>query len=124
MISLHKLFEVVKISKWKKRNTYVDGKKFWYDTTLIKASKNLPVKSMPINNKLFDTKIYWTLDTFFDLNIHLKRISDSNLKYPVILSPSGKIIDGFHRLMKAIQLKKTTIKYVKLDKMPPHDFVD
>ena len=125
MIALHKLFERTKVNKkWKNLNTYVQGRKFWYDTTLIKASKEFPIKSMSINSKLLDTKIYWTLNTFFDLKQHLKRMTDCDLKYPIILSPSGKVIDGYHRIMKVIQMNKTTIKYVKLDKMPPHDFIE
>lgn len=110
--------------KWEKRNTYVDGNKVWYSDTLIEAAKDLPVKTMPISYKLLDTKIRWTLNTFFDLKQHMIRIKNSDLKYPVIVGPKGDIIDGYHRLMKAVQLGKTSINYVKLDKMPPHDFED
>jgi len=109
--------------EWLQKNTYEDGRKVWYADTLIKAAKGLPVKSMPINNKLLDTKIHWQLKTFFDLKSHMDRMNKAELKYPVIVGPKDHIVDGYHRLMKAIQLNKTSIKYVKLDKMPPHDFI-
>lgn len=105
------------------KNTYTEGNKVWYSLTLINATKGLPIKSLAINNKLLDTKIQWTINTFFDFKIHMIRIKNSNLKYPIIVGPKGIIIDGYHRLMKAVQLKKTSIKYVKLDKMPPYDFI-
>ena len=107
---------------FKYSNTYQEGNKVWYATTLIKASKDLPVKSIPINNKMLDTKIQWTLDTFFDLKQHMIRMKNADLKFPVIIGPKGIIIDGYHRLMKAMSLNKTSIKYIKLDKLPPHDF--
>lgn len=109
---------------FKYKDTYREGNKVWYANTLIKASKGLPVKTMSINNNLLDDKIYWIMDTFFDLKNHLIRINNADLKYPVIVGPKGKIIDGWHRLMKAVQLNRTSIKFVKLDKMPPYDFID
>lgn len=109
---------------FKIKNTYHEGKKVWYAETLMNASKGLPVKNLPITNKLLDTKIEWTLNTFFDFKNHLERIKNCDLKYPVIVGPKGHIIDGYHRLMKAVMLNHKTIKYVKLDKMPPHDFME
>jgi len=109
--------------KFMLKNTYHEGKKVWYSKTIIDASKNLPVKNMSITNKLLNTKIEWTINTFFDMKNHLLRIKNSNLKYPIIIGPKGIIIDGYHRLMKSVLENKRSINYVKLDVMPPHDFL-
>jgi len=105
------------------KNTYVEGNKVWYVQTLIDATKGFPVKTLSINKIDLHTKIEWTLNTYFDLKNHIIRIRNAQLKYPVIVGPKDILLDGYHRLMKAIDMKKSTLKYVKLDKMPPHDFI-
>jgi len=105
-----------------KTNVYEKDGKTYSSQSLIKAAKGLPIKMMNVN-KILDTKIYWTLNTFFDLKVHLERIESSDLKYPVIVGPNNKVIDGFHRVMKSIIQGKKTVKYVKLDKLPEPDKV-
>ncbi len=109
------------LEKWVQTNHYNENGKMYFDTSLILASKGLPVQKMRITKKIMDEKIHWTLNSFFDLKVHIDRINKSDLKYPVIVGPKDKIIDGRHRLMKAVLKGKKSLDYVKLDKLPPPD---
>jgi hypothetical protein len=49
---------------------------------------------------------------------HIKRIEKCNYEYPIILTPSGSICDGWHRVVKAIIEGRETITAVRLLVMP------
>jgi hypothetical protein len=44
-----------------------------------------------------------------------------DLSYPIIQAPDGWIMDGYHRIAKAILEGKTTIKAVRLPALPEPD---
>ena len=53
---------------------------------------------------------------------HCKDVMNAKLKYPIILAPNNFILDGRHRLTKAILKGKKYIKAVKFKKhkdLPP-----
>jgi len=110
--------------KYELKDTYEKNKNFWYIDNLIKITKNLPIKTMKVDKKFLNKKIKesWTLNTFFDLKIHIEKINKANLKYPIIIDSKNNIIDGKHRIMKAILQNKKIIKFVRINKMPPADF--
>ena len=43
----------------------------------------------------------------------LKRIEGADLSYPIILHPTGWVMDGYHRVAKALLAGHTTIKAVR-----------
>lgn len=49
---------------------------------------------------------------------HMNRCNKTEPEYPIILNPSGYIIDGWHRVVKAIIDGKTEIPAVRLITMP------
>ena len=48
----------------------------------------------------------------FEFMTHYKLVEDSNLNYPVIVNSRGNIIDGRHRLCKAIMKGKKKLKWI------------
>ena len=50
--------------------------------------------------------------------MHVKQILKVNIDYPIILDEDGEIMDGRHRIMKAILEGKETIKAVRFDENP------
>ncbi len=52
--------------------------------------------------------------TVFEFALHMKLVENSNLKYPVVLSSRGTIIDWRHRLVKAILAWKKTLEWVMI----------
>jgi hypothetical protein len=59
-----------------------------------------------------------SLENMADFIWHMKRVEDADLKWAIILSPEGCIIDGYHRVCKAIIEGRTTIRAVRLNEMP------
>jgi ParB-like chromosome segregation protein Spo0J len=62
--------------------------------------------------------------TLREMVMHMKAVQKADLSMPVILDEDGELMDGRHRLMKAILLGKKTIKAVRFDVNPRPDIVE
>jgi len=51
---------------------------------------------------------------------HARDIYEVDFHFPIILSPSGEVLDGMHRLCKAFLQGLEEIDAVQLDAMPPY----
>jgi hypothetical protein len=51
---------------------------------------------------------------------HARDIYEADLSFPIILSPSGVVLDGMHRLCKAFLQGREEIDAVRLPVMPPY----
>ncbi|WP_224728181.1 hypothetical protein [Francisella sp. SYW-2] len=52
---------------------------------------------------------------------HMRLINNADLKYPIILCKEGKIIDGMHRVCKALLLNNNEILAIYLEEdIKPH----
>lgn len=102
-------------------SNYVDSEGYVYSAVkLIEAAKDLPVFEIPLAS--IDLSILpFRLDHMDDFIFQMNRVKNTDLKYPIILDSRGKIADGYHRIIKAIYLGKTTIKAVRLLTMPDAD---
>lgn len=49
---------------------------------------------------------------------HVRRIQDADLSFPVILDPEGSLMDGAHRVAKAILEGRQTIAAVQFSSLP------
>ena len=56
--------------------------------------------------------------TLREIARHCKKINNASLKYPIILNADGSLMDGGHRLCKAILEGRKTIKTVQFTSMP------
>jgi len=91
----------------------------WWDVTkLWRLAAKLPVKQVKVSelahNLEGEVKMADLADYFCD-------VMASDLQYPIILAPDGVIMDGYHRLVKALVLKETTIRVQQFDVMPDPD---
>jgi len=41
---------------------------------------------------------------------NIKRIRDADLSYPIFITSKDQIIDGYHRVLKAVRKKEKTVK--------------
>lgn len=55
---------------------------------------------------------------------HCKLISAADLSYPIILCSEGRVMDGMHRVAKALLANRHTIKAVRFETTPEPDYVD
>ncbi len=53
---------------------------------------------------------------------HTKLIQEADLTYPIILSSDGRIMDGMHRVLKALLAGNNKIKAVKFNRDPKPDY--
>jgi len=54
---------------------------------------------------------------------HAQLIAETDLSYPIILDPEGRVMDGMHRACKALMSGSPTIRAVRLPELPDPDFV-
>ena len=70
---------------------------------------------------------YWFPDTHpttQQIIDHIQLIEDADLNYPIILCAEGKVMDGMHRVAKAVLLKYERIHAVQFEQTPPPDFIN
>ena len=119
-----------------KRQTHSNtrgGKRLvWYTENLWALARDLPVFEVPL-----DSVLAWTgapaLDedcwfvgrppTLREVARHCRRINDASYDFPVILNDDGSLMDGGHRLCKALLDERQTISAVQFANMPRPDEV-
>lgn len=99
-------------------SAFSDGNRRWEATDLVQYAKGLPVYKLPL--KYLDLSIMpFTVTNVISLANHIKRVNETDLAYPVIVGPSGNILDGWHRVVKALLAGQEFVKAVRLTTMPP-----
>ena len=108
----------MKIPEWK-TDTQVSniGNHTWSVPRLFALAKDLPVMEIPLDH-LCIWQTYTKL-TIRQMVMHMKAVEAADLEFPIILDEDGEIMDGRHRIMKAILLGHKTIKAVRFDENPP-----
>lgn len=108
----------MKIKGWHKpqEQMAILGRHSWNVARLFELSKDLPVMDIPINHM----NIAYSYDTITlrDFVMHMQAVNDADLTKPIILDEEGNIMDGRHRLMKAILTRQETIKAVRFEENP------
>ena len=94
----------------------------WSVARLFELSKDLAVMEIPLDH----LNVYNTYEklTLRDMVMHMKAVNESNMDCPIILDEDGEIMDGRHRIMKAMLLGLPTIKAVRFDENPNPCSVD
>ena len=54
---------------------------------------------------------------------HVRLIEEADLTFPIIFSATGEVMDGRHRVAKALLLNRTGIEAVQFERDPEPDFV-
>ena len=95
----------------------------WNAATLIQHVKEKGLKPFDLPLIALDIGVMpFSISNVWDVAYHMKRVMNTSLKNPIIMNDTGYIIDGWHRLVKALLLEKETIKAVRFDDNPPFDF--
>lgn len=105
-----------------KDNRFSDDGKVWGVTKLIEYAKDLEVFEIPLRALYIGQPIWSPITGPLSLASHMKQVMAADLSYPIILNEEGFIMDGWHRIAKALFEDRPTIKAVRFEKNPPHDF--
>lgn len=83
----------------------------------LRLSKDLEVNSLLLNdmNICYSSPCANTLRSFME---HMRAVEEANLDYPILLNEDGSIIDGKHRVCKAIMEGRSTIEVKRFIKDP------
>lgn len=108
----------MKIKAWHETKDQMSqlGNHHWSVARLFQLAKELPVMEIPLNH-LDVSKVYKAL-TMREMVMHMQAINDADLSFPIILDEDGEIMDGRHRIMKAMLTREETIKAVRFDENP------
>lgn len=89
---------------------------------LVELTKNFKVMSIPLDH----LNVYNTYEnlTLRKMAMHINAVNNADLSYPIILDEDGEIMDGRHRIIKAMVEGKKTIKAVRFNKNPEPCSVD
>lgn len=114
----------IKIDKWCDPKDQISklGRNSWNVPKLLELSKNLPILIIPIEH--LNIYNYYDKVTIREFVMHMRAVNAADLKYPIILDEDSELMDGRHRIIKALLLNKKTIKAVRFEENPPPDKTD
>jgi hypothetical protein len=95
----------------------------WDVDRLIELSCNLPVKQVPLDS-------IWELDApYWGQPLSVRQVADHvrwvqavDTSYPIILAAEGRVMDGMHRVVRALLEGRTTIAAVQFEVQPEPDY--
>jgi hypothetical protein len=98
----------------------------WDVDRLVQLSTKLPRKRIPLNS-IRELDDLWFGEnerpTWRAMLEHMKLIDEADLSFPIILSSSGAVMDGMHRIAKAAQQGQKEIEAVQFIEDPEPDHV-
>ena len=111
-----------------------DGKGLvWYSENLWRMAAALPVVEVALDSvkawtgvAALDEDCWFVgarVPTLREVARHCRRINAVTFEYPIILNDDGTLMDGGHRLCKALIEGRETIEAVRFPSMPPPDEV-
>ncbi len=102
-----------------------NGLDAWDVDRLIELSRHFPRKLAKLDEIDEVDGLYWFDDhhppTVRNVIDHVRLIQQVDLSYPAILGPDGRVMDGMHRIARAILEGHTTITAVQFDMLPEPD---
>ena len=105
-----------------------DGLRAWDVHRLIRLSRGLPVQAVPLADIAVLDENWWfehgdELPTPRAIVEHVRLMDAADLRWPVILSADGRVMDGMHRIAQALRQGRTHIAAVRFAQDPPPDHV-
>lgn len=102
-----------------------EGLDAWDVDRLIELSAGLPVEDLPLESIDDVDTVYWFDElhrpTVRAVIEHVRLIEEVDLAYPIILGPDGRVMDGMHRIARAVLEGQQTIRAVRFAELPEPD---
>lgn len=105
-----------------------DGLQAWDVHRLIELAAELPTRDVALADIREIDENYWYAPedpppTCRSVLGHAELILRADLRYPVILASDGSVMDGMHRILKALMDGRDVIRAVQFATDPEPDFV-
>lgn len=96
-------------------------------TALVELSKDSPVNQVPLESIEEIDSVHWFDDrrerpTVRRVVDRARLIDEVDLSHPIILGRDGRVMDGMHRIAKALLEGRATIDAVRFDAHPEPDY--
>lgn len=108
----------------------VDGEAHIWDVhRLVELSRDLPVLLVEVDAIAEVDERWWFQDeddppTPRGIASHVQLVEEANLEYPIILCADSRLMDGMHRVVRALSRGETCIKAVRFKETPAPDYFD
>ncbi|HEU5387208.1 MAG TPA: hypothetical protein VFV73_15020 [Streptosporangiaceae bacterium] len=101
----------------------------WDVGRLISLSRGLPVHAVAVDSISEVDTVYWfegstAAPTVRAIVEHARLMRDADLSFPVILGPDGRVMDGMHRIARAMLDGRTEVSAVRFPALPEPDYRD
>ncbi len=99
----------------------------WDVDRLIALSQGLPIERVALDAIDEIDTTYWfdgshELPTVRKVVEHTRLISEVDVSYPIILGPDGRVMDGMHRIGRALLDGRAEINAVRFKALPEPDY--
>ncbi|MBV7415691.1 hypothetical protein [Aeromonas sp. sif2433] len=106
-----------------------EGLLAWDVRRLVRLSRELPVQAVPLAQLVELDSEHWyghgnIRPTVRSIIEHCQLMLAADLAYPIILDSAGRVMDGMHRVSKALMQGHTHIDAVQFGQDPVPDYVD
>jgi hypothetical protein len=98
----------------------------WDVDRLVALSRHLPVRAVPLTEiREIDEAVFGEDEapTWRSFAAHVRLVQDAELRYPIIRAADGAVMDGMHRVTKALVQGRDTIEAVQFAADPAPDYV-
>ncbi len=100
----------------------------WDVRRLAKLSEHLPVRQIQVSEIAEIDENHWyphggVIPTIRNIVEHYALIESSDLSFPIILDQSGRVMDGMHRVCKALLEGIEKLPAVQFETDPEPDYV-
>lgn len=104
------------------------GLQAWDVDRLVELARGLPVRRVPLDGIREIDQVYWfdhegERPTCRKIIEHLRLIEECDLAYPILLASDGRVMDGMHRVAKALLEGRSEIEAVQFELDPAPDYV-
>lgn len=98
----------------------------WDVDRLIRLSRDLPVIDVDVSAIGEVDTVYWfdetETPTVRRVVDHLRLINEVDVAHPIIVGPDGRVMDGMHRVARAMLEGRPTIRAVRFEQLPEPDY--
>jgi hypothetical protein len=101
----------------------------WDVDRLVELSRDLPIVEVPLSRVSELDETFWfdhegDEPTCRRVAEHARLMLETDLAPPIILGADGRVMDGMHRVCKALIEGRETIRAVRFEEDPEPDHVD
>ena len=101
----------------------------WDVHRLLRAARSLPVRDVPLTVIDEIDENWWyaepgAIPTPRSIADHVRLMRQADPAYPILLCSEGRLMDGMHRVVRALSEGRETITAKRFETTPPPDFVN